>query len=263
MALFDGVELTLRAADLSEPDIGAVWDWCIAAEYEPDRLVSGLTGWLGPPGGKKILDCACGSGFPSLALHRLGYDVTCSDGSAAMLERFRRNASVAGIALEPVEVSWEQAGSLFWQQFDVVLCRGCSFVYAGTWDTDRAPDRSALAASLRGLVGCLRAGGRLYLDVADEYDLEDPEPGWIVHPPRAIEGHQVQLRERVVVDSAERTRHWAITIDVDGRELRLERSSHYLPHCELITLLYEAGFDDVQRVSVPGERYTVFVAEKL
>jgi SAM-dependent methyltransferase len=74
------------------PDIGLLWELCLRVEFERAMLVDGLAAWLGPPEGLRILDSACGSGFPALDLVRRGYAVTCSDGSPEMLERFRRNA---------------------------------------------------------------------------------------------------------------------------------------------------------------------------
>jgi SAM-dependent methyltransferase len=249
-------------ADLAAPDVGTVWDLCISVEYDRDRLVQNLADWLGPPDGLQILDCACGSGFPALDLHRLGYSVTCTDASRPMLDRFDINAEAAGIELQPVQARWEELNSHYDANFDVVLCRGCSLLYAGTFDDDVDPDRSALESSLRNFVHCLRSGGRLYVDAPREEDLGEENPQWTEHEPRTIDGHRVEMRERITAYPTARIRRWEVELNIDDVPFALERRSHYMPHAELTNLLQSAGLENVGRADVSGERYAVFVGQK-
>jgi SAM-dependent methyltransferase len=249
----------LTTADLAEPDVGTLWDLCLSSEYDHEQLVNGIAEWLGPPDGQQILDCACGSGFPALDLHRLGYRLTCTDGSSFMLERFRRNAEAAGIALQPQEARWEELDALYAASFDVVLCRGCSLIYAGTFESDAEPDWSALESSVRSLVRCLRPGGRLYVDTTQEEDLRDEDSQWRKHAPRTIDGHHIEIQERVLADRKIRLRRWLVQLRIDSASFDFERKSHYLPHEEFAGLLRDAGLEDVGRADVPGERYAVFV----
>ena len=56
----------LRASlDDGPPDIGTLWDLCMYFEFDRDETADGIADWLGPPAGLRVLDCACGSGFPS------------------------------------------------------------------------------------------------------------------------------------------------------------------------------------------------------
>jgi SAM-dependent methyltransferase len=251
----------LTAADLATPDVGALWDLCLSTEYDLDRVVHSLAEWLGPPDGLRILDCACGSGFPALDLHRRGYQLTCTDASPLMLERFRRNARSAGIDLEPRQARWEELDELYAGRFDVVLCRGCSLIYAGTFETDTEPDRLALESSIRSLARCLRPGGRLYVDTAPE-EPHDEDSLWTKHAPRTIHGHRVELHERVRADHEAGIRQWTVQLRIDRASFDFERKSHYLPHAELARLLHDAGLEDVARTEVAGERYEVFVGQR-
>jgi SAM-dependent methyltransferase len=252
----------VKTADLAKPDVGTVWELCIAVEYDRDRLVRGLAEWLGPPDGLRVLDCACGSGFPALDLHRLGYNLTCTDASPPMLERFRSNAQAADVELEPLQARWEELDALYEAEFDVVLCRGCSFLYAGTFDSNAEPDRSALERSISNFVHCLRPGGRVYVDAPHEEGLDDEDPQWTEHPPRMIDGHQIEMRERVIANPEAGIRRWNVQLSVDGAPFALERKSHYMPHAELLGLLQNAGLEEVGRADVSGERYAVFVGRK-
>lgn len=244
------------------PEIGDVWEWCLSVEYDRQALLAGLTDWLGPPAGLRILDASCGSGFPALELRRLGYRVACSDGSAVMLERFRRNAEIAGLPTDAMRATWDELGTLLPGRFDVVLCRGCSLIYAGTWDSESDPDPGALRRSIRGLVGCLSPGGRLYLDVAEEVETRDEDPPWAEHAHRTAAGKPVLLRERVVAEVEAGIRRWQVEAECDGRTTRLERKSHYLPHAQLVEICRGEGLADFQRIVVPGESYPVFTGRK-
>jgi SAM-dependent methyltransferase len=159
------------------PDVGLLWELCLRVEYERPALVDGLAAWLGPPAGLRVLDAACGSGFPALGLIRRGYAVTCSDGSPQMLERFRRNAAAAAVAVRPQLRRWEELWRHHAAAFDVVLCRGSSLIYAGTWDREEQPSRAVLERSVESLVRCVRPGGRLYVDTTRAEDLAAPSAG--------------------------------------------------------------------------------------
>ena len=250
------------AGDLAAPDVGTIWDLCIATEYDRAELVRGVAAWLGSPEDLQVLDCACGSGFPALDLHTLGYDVTCTDASGPMLERFKHNAQAADLDVKPIRVRWEELSSLYDEDFDVVMCRGCSFLYAGTYDDNLDPDLSALSSSLTNFFHVLRSGGRVYVDAPLEENLGEAEPKWIEHAPRTIDGHRIEMRERISADRQARIRRWEVELSIDGSIFSLERRSHYMPHADLIGLIRSAGFEDVARVDVSGESYAVFVGRK-
>lgn len=248
--------------DLTAPDVGTVWDLCIGIEYDRPKLVAGVAAWLGSPAGLQVLDCACGSGFPALDLHQLGYDVTCTDASEHMLERFRLNARAANVELEPTRARWEELDALFDEDFDAVMCRGCSFLYAGTFDDDVDPDASALDTALANFHRSLRSGGRVYIDAPWEENMGVERPEWTEHAPRMIDGHTIELRERIAADPQAGIRRWEVELSIDGSVFSLVRRSHYLTHAELLDLLRRAGFEDVRRVDVDGENYAVFVGRK-
>jgi SAM-dependent methyltransferase len=242
-----------------EFDLSIIWELCLQAEYDRPRLVASLAEWLGPPTGLDVLDCASGSGFPALDLCGLGYQVTCTDASAVMLERFRRNAHRSHIFIEPRQLRWDQLGSLYPARFDVAMCRGCSLIYAGTWDTDSIPDRQALERSLRGIVDSIAPGGRLYLDTVDE---ADDQVGWTDHHPHEVDGHRVSFRERVLPEGDTATRRWVLQVQVDEERFEVQRRSHDLPHAALRALMVDAGLEQIERSPISGEQYAVFTARK-
>lgn len=246
--------------DDGPPDIATLWELCLRFEYDKARLVSGISAWLGAPAGQRVLDCACGTGFPAIDLARLGYDLTCSDGSELMLGYFKRRAELEGVPIQSDLVRWEDLASSYGAPFDVVMCRGCALPYAGTWDDDAPPDRQALSDSVRQFAATLRPGGRLYVDTAEIPD--SAGPGVTTHPPFMIGQHTIELTEQLSVDRAARLRRWRCRLTIDGKASEFARRSHYLPPDDLMALLTEASLRDVGRTAVPGEHYAVVTATR-
>jgi SAM-dependent methyltransferase len=257
-------ERVLASFSGAVPDIGALWELCVYLEWDRAKAVEGIAAWLGEPGRQRILDCACGSGFPGIDLAALGYDVTCSDGSTAMIGHFSRNAALAGSPLEPVYARWEDLSGRFRpESFDVVMCRGGgSLLYAGTWDDDMPPDRDAMTVAVGEFVTCLRPDGRLYIDITRAENLAQLEPQRIRHPRMAIGDNVIELDEIIRTDPRRRIRMWDSLLRVNGRKYEFERRSHHLYHDELVQLLERAGLTDVHEEHVPGESYTVFTGRR-
>ncbi len=244
--------------DEGSPDIATLWELCLSFEFRPLSLADDLAGWLGNPVGQRVLDCACGTGFPAIELARRGYDITCSDGSALMLGYFKRRADLAAVSLQASQVRWEELANYFGATFDVVMCRGCALPYAGIWDDDAPPDRQALTDSVRQFTACLKEGGRLYVDTAAEPKSDEPQT--TVHPTLTIGPHSVDLTEELRVDLADRLRLWRSRLTIDGEPHEFERRSHYLPPGDLIQLLRDVAFVDVRPLEIPGERHSVVTA---
>ena len=239
------------------PDIGFLWELCLRVEFERSMLVEGLAAWLGPPAGLRVLDSACGAGFPALDLIRRGYAITCSDGSPKMLERFRRNAARTGVAVRAHRLRWEDLSKRYASAFDVVMCRGSSLIYAGTWDREARPSRAVLARSVESLVRCVRPGGRMYLDTTRAEDLAAPSVRSRSELVLA-DGARIVVWEQVETDLPRRVRSWTTVVSSRGVVHRFRRLSHYVPHDELVELLTRAGLREVGPVEIPGERYQVF-----
>lgn len=252
----------LTTTEFTGDEVASAWELCIAEEFDRDKVMLGITKWLGDPAGMDVLDCACGSGFPALDLYRLGYHMYCTDGSAFMLDRFRHKARAEGIPLVPRQMRWEKLGAFHPAAFDVVLCRGCSLIYAGTWDTDAAPDWLSLVISVENFVRCLRPGGRLYVDTTREEDLYGEYPQVEKYPARIVDGHEVAWSEHLTADPQAGVRRWRVLLSIDGTQIEFERKSHYVPHEKFVKVLQDAGLEGIGRVEIPGERYAVFVGHR-
>jgi SAM-dependent methyltransferase len=246
-----------------ERNIATLWQTCLSFEYDREALVSSLAQWIWSTGKKDILDCACGTGFPALDLISRGFQLTCSDGSPAMLDAFRRNADLAGLQVCPHHILWRDLSFHFRGQFDIVFCRGSSLIYADAWDALHRPDNGVIADALRNFLHCLRPGGILYIDTTSEHGLNGPFPETRSYPDRLINGRSVNLTEIVHTDRVTCTRTWISRLSIDGVVSELTRRSLFLPHDALVSALYRAGFAQVSPCSIPGEHYAVFLAYRL
>jgi len=249
--------------DAGPPDIGTVWELCMYFEFDRAKTVDGIAEWLGPPPGPRVLDCACGSGFPALGLIAKGYDVTCTDGSELMLAHFRRNARLEGLDVRPQQMLWEELPDRYAGQFDVVLNRGCgNYRYAGAWDGCGLASRQEMARAISQWVACVRPGGRFYVDIPRE---EDPGATHspITHRPLMLIGdHAVELSERIAVDPTSDIRTWTTWLSLDGVDYEFERRAHHIRHEELRDILTGCELVDVRQIDIPGEYYDVFCATR-
>jgi SAM-dependent methyltransferase len=245
--------------DDGPPDIGALWEICMSFEFDREQTADGIAAWLGPPDGRRILDSACGSGFPALELIARGYDVTCADGSELMLRHFRRNAALAGLDIPAVQAFWSEMPELFGGKFDVVLNRGGgNYKYAGAWEAEGLPEREEMLRAIQQWVACLKPGGVLYIDFAPE-----TSESTTVHPRMRIGDHEVDLTEQIKVDHARRLRFWRSVLIVDGLRYEFQRRSHCLAREEFVRMLAAAGLADVRQIDVKGEFYQVFAGTRL
>ena len=152
----------------------------------PDRdsLADIIGEALAERGVRRILDCAAGTGFPSLDLAddpEERFEVHCCDGDRLMLARLvyltrrrhlpvrslippRRSGPPSATSLSGLVVEWGELSQLE-SSYDAVICRGNALAYADTWTGRRtiAP-RHVIDGYLAGMADRVRSGGSLYID---------------------------------------------------------------------------------------------------
>ncbi len=242
--------------------IDQLWELCLKFEYDREKLVAGIAEFIDKINANNILDCACGSGFISLDLILNGYNVTCSDGSETMLSRFRKNSLSMGLNVSPYLCAWSDLGARFSGQFDLVMCRGSSLIYAGAWDKNIKNSHDIIQNALINFYFCLRSGGSVYVDTTTYENLKEEGSQIARYPEKCIDGKRVGFEETIFYDQKNKVRIWEPRISIDGATHSLQRRSYYLEHEELIDMLSKSGFTDIQKIDIPGEHYAVFTAKK-
>lgn len=251
----------LACVEDGEPDIGTLWELCMFFEFDRERTADGIAAWLGPVEGQRILDCACGSGFPALELIQRGYDVACTDGSELMLRHFRRNAELAGLDVRAERLFWEELPAHHGDSFDVVMNRGGgNYIYAGVWDDEGLATQDAMAEAIGYWIACVRPGGRFYVDITRAEDLARSEPQHVVHPTMLLGEHRVDITEQIEIDRSTGIRVWHSDLVIDGSPHEFQRRCRFISHDQLVGILHDAGLTDVRKTPVTGEYYDIYTA---
>jgi len=120
-----------------------------------DRWIRSIMG----PGSHRILDCACGIGTQAIGLALRGHRVTATDISASSVERARKEAADAGVAIDFGVADFRMLERDVTGPFDVVIACDNSLPHLTT-DED-------LSRAARSIHGMLRPGGLLIASTRD------------------------------------------------------------------------------------------------
>lgn len=235
-----------------------VYDYYQAAVYDRALLVGSIERHIVASGSKRVLDCACGTGLPSIDLRERGYEIDCSDADQLMLDQFRRNASERGVSDSVWRLRWNELSSLH-TEYDFVMCRGNSLVYASSWEHDEAPAASVneLERHIIDISVVVRPGGYLMVDAPRTSSLAEA-----VYPATVFRGEWVLVKERVIFTGG--YRRWEQRVRIGSEETCFVRRSSNLVAATLAEILARNGYNSVRSVEVPGERssYAVLLAQK-
>jgi glycine/sarcosine N-methyltransferase len=103
----------------------------------------------------RILDCSCGVGTFVIALAKLAYDVSGSDGSQGMLEQAQLAVRKAAVDVPLMCSNWEDLSAHVTGPFDLIFCLGNSIGHTRNGEE--------MLRSLQGIRAVLRSGGKLVI----------------------------------------------------------------------------------------------------
>lgn len=204
---------------------------------------------------RTVLDLCCGPGRHSVALARLGLQVTGVDRSALYLEKARAFAS-----REQVEVEWVHSDMRDFvraSSFDLALSMFTSFGYFDTQDDD--------LRVLRNVVQSLRPGGVLVLDlVGKEWVAENFQETSLDELP---DGSRLVQHRRISDGWSRINNEWTL---ITGEKAKTFSFSHTLySGRELGDRALQAGFGGVRLFGDlagssygPGSERLIVIAEK-
>lgn len=231
-----------------------------------DDYVHGLDTFLKTKRVLTILDCAGGTGFPSIKLKKLGWDISYSDKSQEMIDFFLKKLHKEKLSLPYYQSDWMGLRKNINSKFDTILCRGNSIVYVNSWENNGVT-HNALADIKKSLIAffdILNPGGLLYVDLMSGGEFNKPQYPFIeTFEDKVIDGHNVSMTWRINHDTETKLRTVVIDLQVDGKAETFVLSSYLLSAGQLRVLLQETGFKDVGQEKIQGENnYDVFVGYK-
>jgi SAM-dependent methyltransferase len=245
--------------------LAELWEICTKFMWD-EQYVLGLDAFLRSHNVKTVLDCAGGTGFPCIELSKRLWDVTYSDGSAEMFAFFEAKIATEQLRIPRYRINWSELSTTIDKRFDAVLCRGNSLVYVNSWGQNGISSGAIekVRQSLREFYNVLNDGGLLYVDLINrrEFDrLSYPEVTMFGQKP--ICGRKISLTWELTHDTRSRKRIWKSTLFMDGEPHVFTYESCLLRQNELVRMMRDVGFENVQEVKISGEKnYDVFVGFK-
>lgn len=214
----------------------------------------------------RILDCACGTGFPMIELHALGFtSITGSDADVDLLAEFRQR--LAALRWQPalVEARWQTLPQRLAQHFgstpgfDVVLNVDAAIGFMDSWVPGemRAGRENIFARVievLRNFHAVTAPGGRFFVGLQ-----KNNHKGNRFYPMKVgemmLDGVRAEAHWHMTYDWESRIKTWLNIVQVDGREYTQTRQSYLFDLAELGDFLRAAGFATVERLQTPDDLY--------
>jgi SAM-dependent methyltransferase len=119
-----------------------------------------------------ILDCAGGTGYPSIELKKMGWDISYSDGSETLLSFFKKRTEVEKLDIPTHYARWEELTQNTPRTYDALMCAGNSFIGINSYDdfltTSKEEVTRSMKKALSEFYNALNPNGVLYIDVFNE-----------------------------------------------------------------------------------------------
>lgn len=237
-----------------------IWDISSEVLHTPEyrkKYIAALSHIIGSTD-KTILDTACGTGFPSIDLFRIGYlDITCVDADVEALKLIQSRFSIQGFNPKVVASRWQDLDSNITDTFDIVLNCDNSFVYLDTWSEDFALAKNeeeifnGMKTVLKNFYNRLNEKGKVVVGLAknNQKDLKEK----VVDIGEAeYKGKKVKIVWKLWYDWSVRIKKWAIVTYIDGEEISINYKSYLIDQQELIGLMNKVGFKDIKVISIDG-----------
>ncbi len=161
-------------------------------QYGLPDMASGLKNWneegaqlhraLGDADGRQVLDCSCGWGRQTIALAKLGWQVTATDVSETSLEFAKNCAREEGLSIDFEVCDMRGLGQRFDRQFDWVI--SCYGLY-------EIADCAGIQQAAAGMFAALKPGGKCYMRFRDMDELIAEKPRHVFGGERRVPGGRI------------------------------------------------------------------------
>ncbi|MCP4581770.1 MAG: class I SAM-dependent methyltransferase [candidate division Zixibacteria bacterium] len=236
--------------------------WNIVSElYHNDIELEAYVNFLADIGAKSILDCACGTGFPSLELAKHGFKVTASDNDFESLNILKSKMNNEKISFPIYHISWENLDvNKLENQFDAVICLGSSITYFDSWDENvrmLSSNHHSIIKYLQGFKKVTKKGGHVLIGICKLYKKsKDVDP--IPFPPKRIDGLIYNMQWTLHYNWKSKEKTWNCLVASNSNSQEYEFSvrliSHLYDKSELIAYC-EAVFNRVYAIDICPSPY--------
>ncbi len=244
-------------------NIAEVWEVCIALMWN-SSYVNGLASFLKENNVNTILDCGGGTGFPSIELKKLGWNISYCDSNEKMIKHFSGKLNESKLDIPIYQNSWLELSKNISHKFDAILCRGNSLIYVNSWDVKNPTvNKENIKRVLQEFYNQLNNNGLLYVDIINKKEFNQKYPLIENIGERIINGKRVKIAWKITHFPEKKMRKCDIIFHVDGQKSITSCYSYLLTHKELFSLMTECGFKNIHEVMILGENnYNVYVGYK-
>lgn len=170
---------------------------------------------MGAARGQSVLDCACGWGRQTIALAKLGWQVSASDVSETSLAFARKFAQQEGVTVDFRQCDMRELPQVFERRFDWLV--SCFALY-------EIPTEEGIRQAIGAMRSVLKPGGKCYLRLRDMDFLMEEQPRHTFHgETRTPTGRVICIEDWEYESESE-----VLALDAFLREDESVEPSHYL-----------------------------------
>ena len=225
----------------------ALWDKEVRRIWSKDypKILSNI---LKENSVKSILDTSGGTGYPSIELAQMGWDISYSDCNIDMYNFFKEKAKKAKVNIPTYLVKWQELDSKVEKKYDALLCRGNSFIAIDgydieTYDSSRVIEN--MKKALNQFYNRLNRGGVLYIDLLHEDKIRTNKE---IEYETICEEYSYSFKIEYDEKTNIRTNIETIVLSKDNSIKKTIVYTYPLLEKELREMLLEVGFSSVEKI---------------
>ncbi len=219
-----------------------------------------LAGAIGSPE-KRILDTACGVGFPLLELIDRGYHrITGADADATLLGELSETLKERGLSVPLVHTSWQEITHHIAEQYDVVLNTDASICLMDSWGVGTLSRGQSqvferITSVLQNFHQLVAPGGGLIIGLQKNSTKSHQTHRVVDVGQLDVGGHQANLVWELEYDWDTRIKRWNSVLTVGEQRYERLLELYLCDKRELTDMLLTAGFSHVAEVQTPAQTY--------
>ncbi|RVU85768.1 class I SAM-dependent methyltransferase [Leucothrix sargassi] len=231
------------------------WDQEVRSLW-PESYPESLSSAFKKLGVSSILDCAGGTGFPSLILKKMGWDVSYSDASTFMMDYCKQQADAQAISIPMYQSRWETLSQNIPHTYDALMCTGNSITNINSYDNDYpltlASVKTQTQLAMNEFYKMLNTGGVLYLDFYNQASAMPEKPYSV-----ATENETHRIFRTISYDPVRHIRTNLTTTSSLSGDYEDDNVSKTIPLSteNMIEFLLNAGFSRVERATTDDADY--------
>lgn len=208
--------------------------------------------------GKSVCDVACGTGFHSILLSNMNYNVIAADVDEDNISYFQNIIDEQNYTISLYQADWQNIDEIITNKFNAVLCLGSSITYFESWNqnskinlSNRKKGLTKILANFKNMIannGAVIIGYSKHYPTNKSYEV-------VKFPDK--DGYKMQWK--LSFDWENKIKHWnCILKDPSGKDLSFELESHLYSKEEFINIC-QYVFDNVEAIDIDKDYYDEFI----